>query len=122
MHYLPHARADCCKPRQSQQAQGRRLEASRDAFAIASVAMGVLMELGVADPVPPLDAPPVSLQLQQFFWACAVAAEKEVYGVERLPSRVPVVTTSTIQIVPRQTGRMCSGASFARGVQVMSRP
>ena len=46
--------------------------------------MGVLMELGVADPVPPLDAATVSHQLQQAFWACAEAGEKEVFGVEAL--------------------------------------
>lgn len=42
------------------------------------------MELGVADPVPPLDAATVSHQLQQTFWACAEAGEKEVFGVEAL--------------------------------------
>ena len=46
--------------------------------------MGVLMELGVADPVPTLNAPPVSRQLQQGFRACAEAGEKEVFGDERL--------------------------------------
>ncbi len=50
-----------------------RSETSHDACAIASVAMGVPMELGVADPVPPLDAPTLSHQLQQSFWACAEA-------------------------------------------------
>ncbi len=35
---------------------------------------------------------------------------------------VPVVLTSTIQLVPLQASRMCSGACFARSVQVMSRP
>ena len=34
---------------------------------MAAVAVGVLMELGVTDPVPALHAPPVSHQLQQGF-------------------------------------------------------
>ena len=42
--------------------------------------MGVLMELGVADPVPSLQAPTLSHQLQQGFWGCAEAGEKEVFG------------------------------------------
>jgi len=46
--------------------------------------MGVLMELGVANPVPPLNAPTVPGQLQQAFWGCAEAGEKEAFGVERL--------------------------------------
>ena len=46
--------------------------------------MGVLMELGVTNPVPPLNAPTVSGQLQQAFWGCADAGEKEGFGVERL--------------------------------------
>ena len=39
-----------------------------------------------------------------------------------LPSRVPLVFISTIQLVPLHVSRMCSGASFARRAQVMSRP
>jgi hypothetical protein len=46
--------------------------------------MGVLMELGVAEPVPALNAPTVSHQSQQCFWGCAEAGEKEMFGVERL--------------------------------------
>jgi hypothetical protein len=38
------------------------------------------------------------------------------------PDQVPLVLTSTIQLVPLHVWRMCSGASFARRVQVMSRP
>ena len=42
------------------------------------------MELGVPDPVPALDAPAVSNQLQQGFWGGAQAAEKEVGGLKGL--------------------------------------
>jgi len=42
------------------------------------------MELGIADPVPALDAPAVPHQLQQGFWGGAQAAQKQVCGLERL--------------------------------------
>ena len=84
VHHALHARPDRCKPRQSQQIQRRRSETSHDACAISLVAMGIFMQLGVADPVPTLNAPPVSRQSQQGFWACAEAGEKEVFGVEGL--------------------------------------
>jgi hypothetical protein len=64
--------------------QRRRSETSHDVCALASGAMGVHMELGVANPVPPLKAPTVSGQWQQAFWRCGEAGEKEVFGVERL--------------------------------------
>jgi hypothetical protein len=64
--------------------QRRRSETSHDPGAIASIAMDVLIELGVADPVPTLNAPPVSRQSQQGFRACAEDGEKEVFGDERL--------------------------------------
>ena len=46
--------------------------------------MGILMQLGVADPVPTLNAPAVSHQSQQGFWGCAEAGETEVFGLEWL--------------------------------------
>jgi hypothetical protein len=46
--------------------------------------MGILMQLGVADPVPTLNAPAVSRQSQQGFWGCAEAGKKEVFGLEGL--------------------------------------
>jgi hypothetical protein len=46
--------------------------------------MGVLMELGVANPVPALNAPAVQNQLQQGFWGRAQAGEKEVGGLKGL--------------------------------------
>jgi hypothetical protein len=42
------------------------------------------MELGVADPVPPLDAPAVLHQLQQGFWGGAQAGEKQMGGLKWL--------------------------------------
>ena len=80
------------------------------------------MQLGVTDPVPALNAPAVAHQLQQGFWGGAQAGEEWVDARKGLPSRVPVAVISTIQLVPLQPSRMCSGACFARSVQVMSRP
>lgn len=40
--------------------------------------VGVLMELGVAEPVPAYNAPAVANQLQQRLWCGAQAGEKEV--------------------------------------------
>jgi hypothetical protein len=46
--------------------------------------MGVLMELGIGNPVPPLNALTASGQLQQAIWGCAEAGEKKVVGIEML--------------------------------------
>jgi hypothetical protein len=46
--------------------------------------VGVLVELGVANPVPALNAPAVPHQLQQGFWGRAQAGQKHVVGLERL--------------------------------------
>jgi len=51
--------------------------------------MGILMQLGVADPVPTLNAPAVSHQSQQGFWGCAEAGEKEVFSLEWLAVAAP---------------------------------
>ena len=42
------------------------------------------MELGVADPVPALDTPAVSHQLQQGLWGGAQAGKKKVGGLKWL--------------------------------------
>ena len=46
--------------------------------AVAPVAMGVLVQLGVTDPVPALNAPAIPHQLQQGFWGGAQAGEEEM--------------------------------------------
>ena len=46
--------------------------------------MGVLLELGIADPMPALNAPVLTHQLQQCFWGGAQAREKAVGDPERL--------------------------------------
>jgi len=42
------------------------------------------VELGVADPMPTLNAPAVAHQLQQSFWGGAQAGEEQVGGVKVL--------------------------------------
>ena len=84
MHHRLNSGSDRLKPRQPQQVQGSGSQRGQRAGAIASVAMGVLMELGVADPVPALDAPAVANQLQQCFWGGAQAGEKQVGCSKRL--------------------------------------
>ena len=84
--------------------------------------MGILVELGVTDPVPAFNDPAIANQLQQRLWCGAQAGEEEVGGLKELaPSRRPVAVTSTIQLVPAQASRMCSGACLARRLQVMLR-
>jgi hypothetical protein len=83
--------------------------------------VGVLVELGVSDPVPVLNAPAVSHQLQQGFSCSAQAGEKQLGSLKELASRVPVATTSTIQLVPFEASAMCNVACLARSVQVMLR-
>ena len=73
MHYRLHAGADQLKARQSQQGECCRAQRGHRAGAIAPEAMGVLVELGVADPMPALDAPELTHQLQQGFWGGAQA-------------------------------------------------
>ena len=46
--------------------------------------MGVLVELGVTDPVPAFNAPAIANQLQQRLWCGAQAGEKEVGGLKGL--------------------------------------
>jgi len=67
------SRSDRPEPSQAQQVQGCGAPRDHHAGAIAPVAVGIPMELGVTDPVPALDAPPVSHQLQRRFWRGAQA-------------------------------------------------
>lgn len=90
--------------------------------AIASVAMGILLKLRVADPMPPLDVPAVYHQLLQCFWGRPDAREKEMAGVEGFAVTLSRGTDLNDQLVPSHSTRIWFGASLARRVQVMSRP
>jgi len=78
------AGADRLKSIQPQQIQACRPQRSQRTGAVAPVAMGVLMELGIADPVPAFQAPAVLHQTQQGFWRGAQAGDKQVRGTEGL--------------------------------------
>ena len=84
MHHRLHAAPDRLKATQPQQVQGCGPQRGHRSGAIAPVAMGVLLQLGVADPVPALNAPTGSHLLQQCFWGGAQAGEKQVHGLKRL--------------------------------------
>ena len=84
MHHRLHAGSDRLKTGQPQQVQGCRAQRCHGPSSIAPLAVRVFMELGVTDPVPALNAPAVSHQLQQGFWRGAQAAQKQVGCAKRL--------------------------------------
>ena len=60
------------------QVQGRSAQRGQQRCTGAAIAVSILMELGVAEPVPAFNAPAVPHQLQQGFWRGSQAGEKEV--------------------------------------------
>ncbi len=78
MSYGLHAGSDRLKSSQSEQVEGCRAQRRHRSGAVAPVAMGVLVQLGVTDPVPALNAPAIPHQLQQGFWGGAQAGEEEM--------------------------------------------
>jgi len=84
VHHRLHSVPDRLIPGQPEQVESCRAQRGHPAGAITPVAVSILMELGIADPVPALDAPAVSHQLQQGFWGAAQAAQNQVCGLERL--------------------------------------
>jgi len=84
VHHRLHASPDRSESRQAQQVESCGSQRGHRSGAITAVTVGILMELGVADPVPALNAPAVPHQLQQRFWGGAQACEKEVLRLKRL--------------------------------------
>ena len=78
MHHRLDATTDREKSSQPQPVENCRSQRGQRSGAIAVVTLGVLMELGVADPLPALDAPAVANQLQQRSWGDSQAAEELV--------------------------------------------
>jgi len=83
VHHRLYPGANRQKARQSQQVECSCAQRGHRADAICPVAVGVLVELGVTDPMPALNAPAVPHQLQQGFWGGAKAAKKQVGGLKR---------------------------------------
>ena len=76
--------------------------------------MGVLTELDITGPMPlVLNAPALANQSQQGFWSGAHTGHEPMIDTLRLPLRVVVVISCTIQALPGQLAMMCSGASLA---------
>ena len=105
MHHRLHPGADRLKAGRAKHVERCDSQCGNRFSAITSVAVSIFIVLDVLDPVPTLNAPGISYQLQQ-----------------GLPLQVPVAANSTIQLVPLQASLMCAGACFARSVQVMLRP
>jgi hypothetical protein len=61
---------------------------------VAPVAVGILIELGVPDPMPSLNTSAVSHQLQQGFWGGAQAGEKQVAGAKGLAVTNQLIETN----------------------------
>lgn len=88
MSYGLHAGSDRLKTSQSDQVEGCRPQRRHRSGPFAPVAMGVLVQLGVTDPVPAFNAPAVSHPLQLGFWGGPQAGEDSVCGFERHASSV----------------------------------
>ena len=84
MHHRLNARTDRSESSQSQQVESCGSQRGHGSGAIAPVAMGILVELGVADPVPAFNAPAVAHQLQQCIWGGAQAGEEQMGGLKGL--------------------------------------
>ena len=78
MHHRLDAFQDRLKSSQSEQVEGCRAQRRHCSGAVAPITVGVLIELGVTDPVPALNAPAIPHQLQQGFWGGAQAGEEEM--------------------------------------------
>ena len=84
MHHRLHPGSNRLKAGQPKQVQRRGAQCGHRPSAVAAVAVGVLVELGVANPVPALNAPAVAHQLQQGFWGGAQAGEEQMGRPKRL--------------------------------------
>jgi hypothetical protein len=78
VHHHLNSGTDRLKPSQPQQVQDSGSQRGHHSGAIAAIAVGLLMELGVADPVPAFNASAVSHQLQHPFWRGGQAGEEQV--------------------------------------------
>jgi len=75
VHHHLNSGSDRPRASQAQQVECRGSQRGHSSSAIAPVAIGVLMGLVIADPMPALKAPAVAHQLQQPIWGDAQAGE-----------------------------------------------
>ena len=97
---------------QAQQIQCRGAQHGQHTSAIAAVAVLVLVELRVADPVPAFNAPAPRISRSRASGVVRRLVRNKCLALNGLPSRLPLATSSTIQAVPGQSTLMCSGASY----------
>ena len=84
VHHRLHPGSNRLKAGQPQQVESCGSQRGYRAGAITAVTVGILMELGVAEPVPDLIAPAVSHQLQQRLWSGAQTGEEQVVRLKGL--------------------------------------
>ena len=84
MHHRLQPCPDRLKTGEAQQIQGGGPQRGHRAGAITPVTVGVLMQLGVTDPGPALNAPAVPHLSQQGLWRGVQAGEEEMGGVKWL--------------------------------------
>ena len=98
VHHRLHPGADRLKAGQPQQVERCGSQRGHDAGAIPPVAVGVPVELGVANPVPALNAPAVPHQLHQGFWGGAqgcVAPRGAPWDAAQMSGTEGLAVTST---------------------------
>ena len=88
MHHFLHPGSNRLKNDQPRQVEGCRSQRGHRSSAIAAIAVRVLVELDVPDPVPALNAPADPHQLQQRIWRGShhgeQASEKQIGGLKGL--------------------------------------
>ena len=101
---------------------GQAAERGHDLDAVGlAVAVGVLLELGDAGPVPGVfDRPAVTPVTQQSLRASAQTRDVVTVLSTGLPSRLPLPCTAITVALPGQFSTTHSGAGIALSVQVMS--
>ena len=87
------------------QVQGQSAQSGQHRCTGAVIAEVIFMELGVAEPV-----------------SAFRLVRKRCRWRDGLPARLPLATSSTIQLLPGQSSVIKSGACLALSVQVVSRP
>jgi hypothetical protein len=87
VHHLLHPKADRLKTSQPRQVECCSSQAGQRTSAVAPVAVGILMELAVTDPVPALNTPdPASSGKGLGFPAPPPAADTRLEGASRAAS------------------------------------
>jgi hypothetical protein len=84
VHHRLNSGSDRPKASQPQQVESCGSQCGHHSGAIAAIPVRILVQLGVADPVPALNSPAVANQLQQRFWRGAQAGEEQMGGVKGL--------------------------------------